>query len=184
MTGEAIAASGVDPAAVPGALHAAEHTAIGMLPLLATCDRWDIGGLSSAAHPETGQATVIVHDAVPGGSGCARRGFERGSEWVLSTLDALLYCPCDSGCPRCIQSPKCGNNNEPLSKNGATRLISTLSRAMAPFGHLADPSSRGTASAGPATAEALTRRPNSGTSTETWILASSPSIRHDSSSAP
>lgn len=132
MTGEAIAASGVDPAAVPGALHAAEHTAIGMLPLLATCDRWDIGGLSSAAHPETGQATVIVHDAVPGGSGCARRGFERGSEWVLSTLDALLYCPCDSGCPRCIQSPKCGNNNEPLSKDGATRLISTLSRAMAP----------------------------------------------------
>ncbi|MDO5534938.1 MAG: DEAD/DEAH box helicase [Propionibacteriaceae bacterium] len=109
-----------------GAAHAAEHCAIGLLPAFVPCDRWDIGGLSSTLHPDTGQLTVFVHDGLPGGSGIADRGYEEAEQWWWATLQRLLTCPCEEGCPACVVSPKCGNGNTPLDKAGAAGLMALL----------------------------------------------------------
>ncbi len=126
VTGELLAEVGIDDGDVPGAVHAAEHAAIGMLPLFATCDRWDIGGVSTALHPDTSRTTVFVYDGYPGGAGFAERGFLRGGPWLRATRDVIAACECAAGCPSCVQSPKCGNGNEPLDKPAARRLLDAV----------------------------------------------------------
>ena len=106
-----------------GTLHAAEHSQIAVLPLLAMCDRWDIGGLSTNFHPQTGGPTIFIYDGHPGGIGIARRGYETFERLVGDAHRLVSECPCESGCPSCVQSPKCGNLNEPLSKAGAIALL-------------------------------------------------------------
>ncbi len=115
----------VSPETVDG-LHAMEHACIGLLPLFAQCDRADIGGLSQDMHPGTSMATIFVYDGVPGGVGIAQLGYEQAEEWWLQTRALLTDCPCAEGCPACIQSPKCGNGNQHLSKIGAAALASLL----------------------------------------------------------
>jgi DEAD/DEAH box helicase domain-containing protein len=110
-------------------LHAAEHSMIALLPLWAMCDRWDIGGLSTNLHPDTGAPTVFVYDGHPGGVGIAERGFEQFEGWVADTVRLLEGCPCERGCPSCVQSPKCGNLNEYLDKAGARTLLRRVSKS-------------------------------------------------------
>jgi len=109
-----------------GGLHAAEHAAIAILPLFALCDRNDIGGVSTPFHPDTGKAQIFIYDAYPGGIGIAEKGFDLVEELWQATLRAITECPCQEGCPSCIQSPKCGNNNKPLDKKAAQILLEGL----------------------------------------------------------
>jgi DEAD/DEAH box helicase domain-containing protein len=90
------------------------------------CDRWDIGGLSTAWHPDTGSATIFVYDGYPGGAGIAEQGHRRALDHLRATRDTVRSCPCETGCPSCVQSPKCGNGNNPLDKDGAVRLLDEL----------------------------------------------------------
>lgn len=115
--------------AVPGTVHAAEHAGIGMLPLFTICDRWDVGGVSTAVHPQTGVATIVIYDAYPGGSGIAELGFAAGRGHLEATLDAIQRCMCTYGCPGCVQSPKCGNGNDPLDKQGAVDMLNAALRS-------------------------------------------------------
>jgi len=118
-----IEAAGIGAVDLPGVLHAAEHAAIGMLPLFAICDRWDIGGLSTPMHPEIGGAVWFIYDGYPGGAGIAPVGYDHGRRLLTATMEAIRQCPCEAGCPSCVQSPKCGNFNDPLDKTGAVKLL-------------------------------------------------------------
>lgn len=124
----------LDPALVPGlraaelagGAHAAEHVGVGLLPMYAPCDRWDIGGLSTTQHPDTGLLTVFVHDGQAGGGGFAARGFEVGEQWWGSVRERLESCVCVSGCPACVVSPTCGSANQQLDKTAALSLLRLL----------------------------------------------------------
>jgi DEAD/DEAH box helicase domain-containing protein len=120
---EALQRNGIDLLRAPGSLHAAEHAAIGLLPLVASCDRGDIGGVSTALGPVGGLPAIFVYDGYPGGAGFADRGFEKIDTWWAATAAAIEACECPTGCPSCVQSPKCGNGNDPLDKDGAVRVL-------------------------------------------------------------
>jgi DEAD/DEAH box helicase domain-containing protein len=123
VTPEALQHNGIDLLRVPGALHAAEHAAIGLLPLVASCDRGDIGGLSTAVGPVDGLPTIFVYDGYPGGAGFADRGFREIDTWWAATAAAIEACECPLGCPSCVQSPKCGSGNDPLDKAAAVKVL-------------------------------------------------------------
>ncbi len=129
LTPEALARNGIDELRIPGSLHAAEHAAIGLLPLVASCDRGDIGGLSTAVGPE-GLPTVFVYDGHPGGAGFAERGYQQATMWLGATAAAIASCECPAGCPSCVQSPKCGSGNDPLDKAGAITVLGMVLAAL------------------------------------------------------
>ncbi len=112
--------------ALLGSLHATEHSQIAVLPLIAMCDRWDIGGLSTNVHFQTGRSTIFIYDGHPGGVGITKRGYEEFERLLGDAERLIAECPCESGCPSCVQSPKCGNLNEPLHKAGALELMGLM----------------------------------------------------------
>jgi len=123
---DVLARAGVDPNRVLGTVHAAEHALIGLLPLFAICDRWDVGGVSMAWHPVTGEPTIFVYDGYPGGAGIAELAYDALESHVAATLELVAGCGCEDGCPSCVQSPKCGNWNEHLDKSGAIAVLRLL----------------------------------------------------------
>ena len=123
--------SALPPEVLLGALHASEHSQIAVLPLLAMCDRWDIGGLSTNVHMQTGRPTIFIYDGHPGGVGISRRGYDAFERLVADASRLVAECPCTDGCPSCVQSPKCGNLNEPLHKAGALELMDRIITAIA-----------------------------------------------------
>jgi DEAD/DEAH box helicase domain-containing protein len=126
LPGRLIDRAGVGTKELAGGIHGAEHCAIGLLPLVATCDRWDIGGVSTPLHPDTGLTTIFVYDGYPGGAGISERGYHAAERWLRATAERLRDCPCRDGCPSCVVSPKCGNGNEPLDKRAAESLTHTM----------------------------------------------------------
>jgi DEAD/DEAH box helicase domain-containing protein len=118
-----LAAAEVDRREAPGALHAAEHAGIGVLPLFTICDRWDVGGVSTLHQPDIGGPAIVIYDGYQGGAGVAELGYEAAERHVRTTADVIEACPCREGCPSCVQSPKCGNGNDPLDKAGALALL-------------------------------------------------------------
>ncbi len=123
---------GIEPHQVLGAVHAAEHALIGLLPLFAICDRWDVGGVSMALHPATLEPTIFVYDGYPGGAGIAELAFAGLDRHIRAAAELVAQCPCEGGCPSCVQSPKCGNWNEYLDKDAARRLLHALAGAAVP----------------------------------------------------
>jgi DEAD/DEAH box helicase domain-containing protein len=117
--------AGIVPGAIGASLHAAEHAGIGMLPLFAICDRWDVGGISTEWQADTDLPTIVIYDGYPGGIGIAELGFESADRHLDATLGVIERCDCETGCPSCVQSPKCGNWNDALDKDGAIRLLRT-----------------------------------------------------------
>jgi DEAD/DEAH box helicase domain-containing protein len=111
---------------IAGGLHAVEHAVIAILPLFALCDRNDIGGVSMALHPDTGRPQVFIYDNYPGGVGITEKGFAIIDQLWQAALTIIAECPCEEGCPSCIQSPKCGNNNKPLDKMAAQVILREL----------------------------------------------------------
>ncbi len=126
LPGRLLDRAGIGARELAGAIHAAEHAAIGLLPLVATCDRWDIGGVSTPLHEDTGLTTIFVYDGYPGGAGIAERGFADAERWLQATFDRVRECSCRDGCPSCVVSPKCGNGNEPLDKRAAASLLAAI----------------------------------------------------------
>jgi DEAD/DEAH box helicase domain-containing protein len=123
-----LAKAGLVPRRIPGTLHAAEHAGIGILPLFTICDRWDVGGVSTALQVDTGLPTIVIYDGYPGGAGIAELGFAAGRRHLEATLEVIASCGCERGCPSCVQSPKCGNLNDPLDKGGAISLLRAILR--------------------------------------------------------
>jgi DEAD/DEAH box helicase domain-containing protein len=118
-----LADAGLSPRQVPGTLHAAEHAGIGILPLFTICDRWDVGGVSTPLQLDTQRPTIVIYDGYPGGAGIAELGFAAAERHLGATLDVIASCACERGCPSCVQSPKCGNLNDPLDKAGAIAFL-------------------------------------------------------------
>jgi DEAD/DEAH box helicase domain-containing protein len=129
---DVLAHAGIAPAAVAGTLHAVEHAAIGLLPLFTICDRWDVGGVSTPWQLDTGLPTIVIYDGYPGGAGIAELGFASAARHLDATLEVIESCGCESGCPSCVQSPKCGNGNDPLDKAGAMALLRAI-KAVTPL---------------------------------------------------
>ena len=176
-----VAAAGSTSADVPGAAHAAEHASIGLLPLFATCDRWDIGGVSTALHPDTGLPTVFVYDGHPGGAGFAERGFARGARLAAARRgSAIARASAPTGCPSCVQSPKCGNGNEPLDKAGAAAAARRAARRRR-LTCTAAGSAEGPARAGPAPVGTTARRHEAARSAVT--CTAQPSTGQDATSS-
>ena len=117
---------GFDAVKLAGAAHGVEHAAIGMLPMLVPCDRWDVGGVSTTSLPDTGACTIVIHDGQSGGAGFAAAGYDRAEQWWHTTASRLAECRCEAGCPSCIVSPKCGNSNQQLDKESARLLASRM----------------------------------------------------------
>jgi DEAD/DEAH box helicase domain-containing protein len=126
LPGRLLDRAGIGHHDLAGGIHAAEHAAIGLLPLVATCDRWDVGGVSTPLHPDTGLTTIFVYDGYQGGAGIAERGFRSAERWLRATFERVRECPCRDGCPSCVHSPKCGSGNEPLDRRAATALLAAI----------------------------------------------------------